>query len=49
MERKKMYELLGKLKDVHVMHLPQGGQMKEHGFEYWKREMLELKTLENKI
>lgn len=47
--KKKMYELLGELKDVHIMHLPQG-QMKEHSFDYWKKEMLELKeVLENKF
>lgn len=47
--KKKMYELLGKLKDVHVMHLPQG-QMKKHDFEYWKEEMIELKgVLEKKF
>ncbi len=47
--KKKMYEILGKIKNVHVMHLPQG-QMKEHGFEYWKKEMIELKkVLENKF
>lgn len=42
--KKKMYELLGELKNVHVMHLPQG-QMKKHSFDYWKKEMLELKTV----
>ncbi len=47
--KKKMYELLGELKDVHVMHLPQG-QMEDHSFEYWKKEMLEFKkVLENKF
>lgn len=47
--KKKMYELLGELKDIHVMHLPQG-QMVEHSFEYWKNEMLELKkVLEKKF
>lgn len=47
--KKKMYELLGNLKDVHVMHLPQG-QLKEHGFEYWKQEILVLKkVLEEKF
>lgn len=44
--KKKMYELLSKIKKTHVMHLPQG-QKKEHAFDYWKSEMLELKkTLE---
>ena len=47
--KKKMYELLGELKNVHVMHLPQG-QMKKHSFDYWKKEMLELKrVLEKKF
>lgn len=47
--KKKMYELLGKLKDVHVMHLPQG-QLKKHGFLYWKEEMLDFKrVLEEKF
>lgn len=42
--KKKMYELLGKIKDVHVMHLPQG-QMKKHDFLYWREEILELKRV----
>ena len=44
--KKKMYELLNNIKKTHVMHLPQG-QKKEHAFDYWKNEMLDLKkTLE---
>jgi benzoyl-CoA reductase/2-hydroxyglutaryl-CoA dehydratase subunit BcrC/BadD/HgdB len=47
--KKKMYEILGELKDVHVMHLPQG-QMRKHSFDYWKQEMLEFKeVLEKKF
>ena len=47
--KKKMYELLGKIKDVHVMHLPQG-QFKEQDFLYWKKEMLDFKrVLEDKF
>ena len=47
--KKKMYELLNKIKHTHVMHLPQG-QKKEHAFDCWKNEMLELKkALEQKF
>ena len=46
--KKKMYELLNKIKHTHVMHLPQGPE-KEHAFDYWKNEMLELKKLEQKF
>lgn len=47
--KKKMYELLKKIKNVHVMSLPQG-QMKKQDFEYWKAEILELKrVLEEKL
>lgn len=42
--KKKMYEILNNIKDTHVMHLPQG-QNKEHGFLYWREEMLELKKV----
>lgn len=41
--KKKMYELLGEMKPVHVMHLPQG-QGKVHAFDYWKEEMIEFKN-----
>ncbi|GFN34951.1 double-cubane-cluster-containing anaerobic reductase [Tepidimicrobium xylanilyticum] len=40
--KKKMYELLGEIKPVHVMHLPQG-QDKKHAFEYWREELIRLK------
>lgn len=47
--KKKMYELLGKIKDVHVMQLSQG-QRKKHDFLYWREEMLEFKrVLEEKF
>ena len=47
--KKKMYELLVKIKDVHVMHLSQG-QSKKHDFLYWREEMLEFKrVLEKKF
>lgn len=47
--KKKMYELLGEIKPVHIMHLPQG-QGRDHAFDYWKEEMIVLKnTLEEKF
>lgn len=47
--KKKMYELLGELKPTHVMHLPQG-QDKDHGFKYWREELIRLKeVLEEKF
>lgn len=36
--KKKMYELLGEHKPVHVMNLPQG-QKGQHSHDYWKEEM----------
>jgi len=36
--KKKMYELLGDLKDVHVLHLPQGNQ-RPHEAESWYAEV----------
>ena len=42
--KKKMYELLGRLKDVHVMHLPQGID-RPYAAELWRRELEYLKTL----
>lgn len=42
--KKKMYELLGRLKDVHVMHLPQGIG-RPYTAELWRRELEYLKTL----
>ena len=41
--KKKMYEMLGEYKPVHVMNLPQG-QEGEHSFNYWKEEMKLLRT-----
>lgn len=40
--KKKMYELLGELKPVHVMHLPQGQDL-DHAFKYWRDELIRLK------
>lgn len=40
--KKKMYELLGELKPIHVMHLPQGQDM-NHDFKYWKEELIRFK------
>jgi benzoyl-CoA reductase/2-hydroxyglutaryl-CoA dehydratase subunit BcrC/BadD/HgdB len=40
--KKKMYELLGKIKDVHVMDLPQT-QQKESSKELWRGEIVSLK------
>ncbi|WP_028856138.1 double-cubane-cluster-containing anaerobic reductase [Psychrilyobacter atlanticus] len=47
--KKKMYELLGEIKDTHVMQLPQT-QDKEHAMDLWKSEIRFLiKKLENKF
>ena len=47
--KKKMYELLGKQKPVHVMHLPQG-QNGPMAIESWKAAMYEAKAfLEEKL
>ena len=47
--KKKMYELLGELKDVHVLHLPQG-QSRSHSLNSWKDEILQFKdVLEKKF
>ena len=35
--KKKMYELLGKMKDVYLLHLPQGDR--EHALEQWTGEV----------
>jgi len=40
--KKKMYELLGKIKNVHVMQLPQS-QNDENSKELWYKEVLRLK------
>ncbi len=41
--KKKMYELLGRIKDVHIMDLPQT-QNKEGSRRLWKEEILALKA-----
>lgn len=47
--KKKMYELLGKLKPTHVMQLPNGYSQKS-SLELWKSELLSLKDfLEKKF
>ncbi|WZL73272.1 double-cubane-cluster-containing anaerobic reductase [Clostridiaceae bacterium 35-E11] len=40
--KKKMYELLGKIKSVHVMQLPQNN-VDDASLELWKKEMTKLK------
>ncbi|GAA0126051.1 double-cubane-cluster-containing anaerobic reductase [Clostridium sp. CTA-19] len=40
--KKKMYEYLGKIKPMHVMHLPQA-QDREHALKVWKNEIEYLK------
>lgn len=40
--KKKMYEYLGRIKDVHVMQLPQNVD-RDHAFTMWKSEILFLK------
>ena len=39
--KKKMYELMGEIKDVFLMELP--NSQKETGFELWKSEVMRLK------
>ncbi len=39
--KKKMYELLGRMKDVYLMHLPQGDR--EHALEQWSAEVQRLR------
>lgn len=47
--KKKMYELLSEIKDVHVMHLPQGKD-RSYVYENWYEECLLLKKrLEDKF
>lgn len=47
--KKKMYEYLGEIKPMHVMHLPQGAD-REHAVKVWKDEMIHLKeVLEKKF
>ena len=46
--KKKMYELLGEVKDTHVMQLPQN--QREDGLELWKKELNRLiEKLEEKF
>ena len=47
--KKKMYELMGKIKPMHIMNLPQTAQGEE-ALEFWKKEMVHFKTfLENQF
>lgn len=47
--KKKMYELLGKLKDVYVLHLPQGID-REYALEQWTGELYRFRAkLEEKF
>lgn len=47
--KKKMYELMGKLKPMHVMNLPQTSEGQE-ALEFWRNEMLRFKSfLEEKF
>lgn len=47
--KKKMYELLGELKDVHILHLPQGKDA-PYSKDMWYGECVRLKeALENKF
>ena len=40
--KKKMYEELGKIKDLHLMHLP-NSKLGKYSFELWKNEIVVLK------
>ena len=47
--KKKMYELMGDMKDTHVMHLPHD-QTLDHSFRFWREEVIRLKeVLEEKF
>lgn len=47
--KKKMYELMGDIKDTHVMHLPHE-QTLDHSFRFWREEVVRLKeVLEEKF
>lgn len=47
--KKKMYELLGELKDVHILHLPQGKEV-PYAKQMWYEECVRMKdTLEEKF
>lgn len=41
--KKKMYEMMGEFKNVHVMELP--NKRSEDGFKMWKNEIIKLKDL----
>jgi benzoyl-CoA reductase/2-hydroxyglutaryl-CoA dehydratase subunit BcrC/BadD/HgdB len=41
--KKKMYELMGKIKPMHIMNLPQTGEGEE-ALEFWKSEMIRFKS-----
>lgn len=47
--KKKMYELMGDMKDTHVMHLPHEQEL-DHSFRFWREEVIRLKeALEEKF
>lgn len=47
--KKKMYELMGDMKDTHVMHLPHEQEL-DHSFKFWRAEVIRLKeALEEKF
>ncbi len=47
--KKKMYELMGKIKPMHIMNLPQTAE-DEDSLELWKKEMVKFKAfLEEKL
>lgn len=47
--KKKMYELLGELKDTYILQLPQGID-RDYASEVWKKELYRfIETLENKF
>ncbi|MCC5911794.1 MAG: 2-hydroxyacyl-CoA dehydratase [Clostridiaceae bacterium] len=47
--KKKMYELMGKIKPMHIMNLPQTAEGEE-ALEYWRKEMIRFKSfLEEKF
>ncbi len=47
--KKKMYELMGKIKPMHIMNLPQTAE-DEDSLELWKKEMVKFKKfLEDKL
>ncbi len=41
--KKKMYELMGKIKPMHIMNLPQTAEG-EDALEYWRKEMVKFKS-----